>query len=121
LRRLSALTAAAAAALLLTSQSVSANEWCTGIPNGILTNHEGTVMVDVPWGQTPSTWISVCNVEKNWKGISPSTCWSWFSQLATATSERKSVVIYYADLTGCANSPIYDAAPAPYYVSIRGQ
>lgn len=104
--------------LSLYPQTALADYWCEDTPTGIFTNNTGTVIVQMPWRQD---WVGICNVKSAWKDIDPSTCWSWFSYLATAVNERKPVVIYYSGAGTCATVPLYEASPAPFYVRLNAQ
>lgn len=107
-----------AAACLLTPQLARAQSWCTGVPNAILTQSDGLVIVDVPWRHS---WVGICNIRSNWKGIDTNVCWNWFSQITAAIADEKPTVIYYSATLDCAAVPTYDSSPAPYYVSMRRQ
>ncbi len=107
----------AAAALAATPVPVQATAYCSGFVTNVLTYSSGEVMIDGPWR---SDWTSICNVNQEWKGVPPQTCYLWFSNISSSITENKSVNVYYPALeqAECATMPTYGNSPAPGYIML---
>jgi len=58
----------------------------------------------------------VCNLNAEWKGVSVTTCVTWFALLEAAKRRNGTVNFYYAGDGSCATLPTYGSAPAPGYI-----
>lgn len=80
---------------------------------------DGSVSIYSSWR---NSWTFICNVNEEWKGIPPQTCWAWFAQLNSSIMENRPVIIAYnayADVSACATIPAYGGAAAPMYVRMQ--
>lgn len=104
-------------ALALSSQAHATSASCSGKLTGAYTISNGGVVIRGVW---LNNWTQICNLEREWKGISPQICWAWFSQANTAVAEGKSVQVYYPPGTNmtCDQLPTYGSAPAPHYIML---
>lgn len=65
-------------------------------------------------------FIEICNLNQTWNGVSPETCFSWFSSVNNAILYNKNVEIYYSGSDfDCSTIPTYGSAPSPVYVGIE--
>jgi hypothetical protein len=98
----------------------NADVYCggTGPVNRVLTYADGSVLVNTNWR---GDFIAICNLTTTWKGVQPSTCFAWMSQIAAAVTANKSTGFWYggfSDPRSCATMPTYFSAPAPVYIDI---
>jgi hypothetical protein len=91
----------------------SVTTFCGGKIRTVLTYSDGTVMI-LP--DFHNDWLAVCNLNSDWKGVSPVTCVSWFASATRAVANQATVGMYYADVPSCAAVPTYRSAPAPVYL-----
>lgn len=112
-----ALSSMFASAALLTSSNAGATAYCQGDITNTLTEADGDVLIRSSWRDD---WATICNLDQTRQGISPSTCFGWFSSVSSSITENKQVVIRYSglDQSACANMPTYSNAPVPAYVML---
>lgn len=109
-----------AAALLLLSASVASAQtaqYCGGKVSYLYVTKLGDVVVNAA---VVGNYVQVCNINADWKGVSPVTCMGWVSLLRSAVSRNSDTLFNYIDaaVTSCASVPSYGSAPAPYYVML---
>lgn len=92
-----------------------ASLYCAGNPTAIYTTSDGHVSMRNTWR---NDWTYICNVNEEWKGVPPQTCWAWFAQINSAIVENKQMTLLYMlpDSSACATLPTYASSPAPAYV-----
>lgn len=103
-------------ALLMSSQAW-ATAYCQGYITNTLTESDGDVLIRSSWRDD---WATICNLDQTRQGISPSTCFGWFSSVSSSITENKQVVLSYSglDQSACATMPTYSNAPVPAYVML---
>lgn len=105
-----------AAISLTLSGAAQADTYCGGAPvPRILTYNNGSVLVITPWR---GDFFMICNLNEPWKGVSPSVCFAWMSQITNAIIENKPVGFWYSGDVNCSTIPHYGQAPAPVYVDV---
>ncbi len=105
-------------AALAFPSSASAVAFCEGAITQTLTYANGGVMIRGAWR---NSWMQICNVKTEWKGVTPEVCYVWFSYASSAVTENKPVTVYYStlDQAECATMPTYSGSPAPAYVMLK--
>ena len=102
------------------SAATAADSYCgpTTISE-VLTYNDGSILIFAPWR---GSYTMLCNVQTNWKGVTPNTCFAWFSTVSTAVAQQKPILVFYYDSAGvdCATMPNYANSPAPGYVKLAG-
>ena len=54
-----------------------------------------------------------------WNSVSPGVCKGWLSIVQAAILSGKKVVLSYPDgVISCAEIPVYDESPAPWYLML---
>lgn len=99
--------------------TATADVYCgSTTPAKVITYSDGRVTILAPWR---GDYTDVCNMNTSWKGVSTTTCLTWFAQIANAYSTGKGLLFYYSGLAQgeCATMPLYADAPAPLYVSVQ--
>ena len=103
--------------LLMASSVIYAKtQWCTGTISNLWVDKGGSIFIHATWrnGHT-----KICNLNKVWKAVSPSTCKSWQALTQQAHATQKKVIVQYPNLSSCKAIPAYSAAPSPNYVMLR--
>jgi hypothetical protein len=100
---------------LAIAPATAAPAFCSGKILHVLTYADGFVMV-LP--DFRGDWTAICNLNSDWKGVSPITCVSWLATVTRAQSKAPpaNVGIWYADAPSCAAVSTYYSAPAPVYL-----
>jgi hypothetical protein len=103
--------------LLHCSASFAASQWCTSKVTNLFIVNSGEVTANYGFR---GEYLSVCNLNSEWKGISPTTCAAWYSILKTAVSRQSDVTLHYPgeQISACNTIPTYGSSPAPYYVML---
>ncbi len=102
--------------LMCTTTSYAASFGCYGKVTSLLTYANGGVNIRSSWR---SNYTFICNLNAEWKGISPTTCAMWVGLVSSAMTDNANVQTYYTspdDEFTCATMDIYGAAPPPVYV-----
>lgn len=84
----------------------------------VLTYSDGRVMIFAPWR---NDFTDICNLQTTRNGVTPNTCFGWFSKISTAVAQQKKISIYYLTASGvttCATIPTYASSPAPGYIEL---
>lgn len=91
--------------------------WCKGKIKQYNVAANGEVMIAADFR---GSFFSVCNLNIDRQGVSPTTCAAWMVTIKAAMSTSSSLYIgmYYADIESCATIPLYDQAPAPASVML---
>ncbi len=99
------------------SSNANAATSCSGFLTNVISYANGDVTI---YGLWRTDWTQICNLNQERLGVSPQTCFSWFSIMSSAITENKQVVVYYPTLTQaqCATMPTYASAPVPGYVRL---
>lgn len=103
--------------LLMTSSAICAKtQWCSGTISNLWIDKGGSIFLYGTWrnGHT-----KICNLNKSWKGVSPSTCKSWQALTQQAHATQKKVIVQYKNLSSCKAIPTYSRALSPNYVMLR--
>jgi hypothetical protein len=91
--------------------------WCSTKVTNLLVYGNGNAVV---FPSARGAYVQFCNINSDWKGISPLTCVTWLSLLRSAVSRQADVTIEYASgATDCINLPTFGDAPAPSYVMLK--
>ncbi|WP_130107731.1 hypothetical protein [Iodobacter fluviatilis] len=101
--------------LLHCSASFAASHACTSKVSNLYINSSGFVTASFAFR---SEFLAICNLNADWKGVSPITCAGWFSILKSAVTRQTDVVLHYLDIAACNTLPTYEGAPAPFYVML---
>jgi hypothetical protein len=64
-------------------------------------------------------YVAFCNLNTNWKNISPVTCAGWVSMIRSAVARSAGVRFYYAESFKCTEIPDYQNAPSPGYIMLN--
>ncbi len=69
------------------------------------------------WHSARDNYTVVCNLNVDYKGVSPTTRAMWTAMLQSAKKRDAWVNFYYGSATGsCATLPLYGEAPVPGYL-----
>jgi hypothetical protein len=101
--------------LLHCSSSFASAQWCTSKVTNLYITSLGGVNANFAFR---GDYLSVCNLNTEWKGVSAVTCAGWFSALKSAVSRQADVILLYQDIAECNTLPTYDATPVPFYVML---
>lgn len=102
--------------LALVSSAVRADVYCNTVPSGTYVSYSGDVVV---YNTSVSEYTQVCNLNNAWKGVSPATCFAWFSATSTAAVQGKPLTIYYPAINACSQVGVYGGSIAPHYIMSR--
>lgn len=102
--------------LSLLAVQVQAAQWCTTNVSNLYIQSDGGVVVAA---SARGDYLQVCNINQDWKGVTPPTCASWLGLIRSGVSRGASMIFYYAEDTACSAIPTYSAAPAPGYVMLN--
>lgn len=107
----------AAVSVLASSTIAKADAYCSGLTIEALVYSNGDVTVYPDWR---NQWITVCNLNNTRNGITPQTCFGWFSTINSSILYNKSVGYYFTgvDPSACTTMATYENAPVPYYVRL---
>lgn len=88
---------------------------CTGTVSQIQTSVSGELRVLPAWR---GDWITLCNINSPWKGVSVEVCKRWHAHVLTAQIAQTNSRIYYATTTAASCSAMgnYTNADAPEFV-----
>lgn len=103
-------------ALAFFAQPAHGEVYCVGPVSESLVTEGGSVLIYSSWR---NDWTTVCNLNSARGNVSPQVCFSWFSAIQTAVTQRRNLGLYYltpTDQSFCNTMPTYDNAPTPYYV-----
>lgn len=111
------ITGAIAIATLVLPSTANAATACSGFLTNVISYANGDVTI---YGLWRTDWTQICNLNQERLGVSPQTCFSWFSIMSSSITENKQVVVYYPTLTQdqCATMPTYASSPVPGYVRL---
>lgn len=109
---------AAASAMIFSTPSRAATQWCTGSIDHMFVEANGLLQVIPSWR---GDWVAICSTAVVWKGVPTETCKTWQAVVLTAITTRVNTVIHYADAPACAQIPQYANAPAVGYIGISVQ
>lgn len=110
-------TLAIIAAGALVSAPALADITCVSATAKALSYASGMVLIEPNFR---GDFIEICNLNQTWNGVSPETCFSWFSSVNSSIIFNKNIEIYYTGSNfACATIPTYGSAPAPVYVGIE--
>jgi hypothetical protein len=98
---------------LLFASQVQAQQWCTTTVSNLLLRSEGSVLVKVI---ARGDYLQFCNINTDWKGVSPTTCAAWLTLVRSAVARKSSMLFYYSQPTPCDQITTYESAPAPSFV-----
>ncbi len=62
--------------------------------------------------------VQICNVNIDWKAITPTQCFAWLALVKQGVSKPASMVFNYST-TACTGMPQLGAAPAPLYIQLN--
>lgn len=104
-------------AALVMSSNAWATAYCQGDITNTLTEVDGDVLIRSSWR---NDWVTICNLDQTRQGVSPSTCFGWFSSVSSSITENKQVVVQYLGLgqSACQTMATYANAPVPDYVML---
>ena len=100
---------------LLSIAVSAAPQWCSGQITSTWIDEAGHVVIKGTWRNDHT---QVCNLNTTWKGVTTETCKGWLSLAQVAQVAKTGVTVYYADITSCADMPVYQASPNPGYVML---
>lgn len=93
---------------------------CEGYLTQVAVSNGGEVRINADFTKTYTT---VCNTKGTWNSVDTVTCMAWFSQIQTAYSNNKKLLVMYPDLTDeagetytCDTMPYYGKALKPNFV-----
>ncbi|MGK6321315.1 hypothetical protein [Sphingomonas sp. DT-204] len=102
------------------SAAVAADSFCgPATISEVLTYSDGSILIFAPWR---GSYTMLCNVQTTWKGITPNTCFAWFSTVSTAVAQQKPILVFYYAAVGadCATMPNYANSLPPGYIKLAG-
>lgn len=103
--------------LLMASSAIYAKtQWCTGSITYLWVDKNGSIFIHGTWRNEHT---QICNLNKAWKAVSPSTCKSWQALTQQAHATQKKVIVQYLNLSSCKAISTYAGAPSPNYVMLR--
>ncbi len=112
----------ALALIVMMPFQAKADLWCRGKFTQVYTDNSGYVVV---YASFRNGYLTLCNVNSTWKGISTATCAAMLTTALAAQKTGFEAQMYYivskpapANMTSCATIPAYNQAPASYYVMI---
>lgn len=97
------------------SQAQAATHWCTGAVEAFYVKDNGLAIFKPTWSPN---YLQICNVEVEWKGISPTICMAWAAKVDAAIGLSKQIRIKYDDVPACDQVPASGSAPAPVYLML---
>lgn len=89
--------------------------YCTGKILKVLTYADGQVQIYTDWR---AEHLTLCNLNANWKNVSPSTCAAFFATATMAQKNDSWTTIRYSGSTPCNALPTYANAPNPFYIMV---
>jgi hypothetical protein len=98
---------------LLLAGQVHAQQYCTTTVSNLYVAKDGSVIVNAA---IRGDYLQLCNLNADWKGVSPMTCAAWHTLTRSAVTRKSTMTLYYAETTPCNLIPYYGNAPSPYYV-----
>ncbi|WP_137938154.1 hypothetical protein [Chitinivorax sp. B] len=119
--RLNGCMAAALATLYLSAPATAEPIFCTGKITQQYMNESGEFFIRPDWR---NDWIQICNLNTEWRGISPQVCASFFAAAKTAVISKVRTTVAYWDRPGapaptaCNIIPTYQQAPTPGYLML---
>lgn len=93
-----------------------AAQWCNTNVSNLIVYGDGNVVVAA---SVRGDYLQVCNINQEWKGVTPPTCASWLGLIRSGVSRAASMIFYYNEDTACTAIPTYGSAPAPGYVMLN--
>lgn len=103
------------ALLVICTMASAQTQWCSGKVSALFVSSDGGLLFNAEFR---GSYIQVCNVNAEWKGVSQATCLNWAALLRSAVSRKANTVIYYPNLSACTSIETYGAAVAPGYVML---
>ena len=102
---------------LISPMTAKAEAYCSGLTSEAIAYSNGDVMVLTTWR---GDWITICNLNNTRNGVTPQTCFAWFSTINSSILYNKAVGYYFTgiDPSACATIATYVNAPVPYYVRL---
>ncbi|MFC7420825.1 hypothetical protein ACFQNF_13230 [Iodobacter arcticus] len=98
------------------SFSFAGGQFCAGKVSNLFVSSSGDVTANFAFR---GDFLTVCNLNAEWKGVSITTCAAWFSVLKASVSRQSEATLHYLDAPSCNVIPIHQSAPAPYYVMLN--
>ncbi|WP_141229388.1 hypothetical protein [Cellvibrio mixtus] len=97
----------------------SASSVCSGTIDMLLVTQSGIVEVYSSEIYGNSNGRNICNINTNWKSVTPDTCKAWYSTLLALAAQNKPAKIHYLphETASCANVANYNDSVAPYAVN----
>ena len=101
--------------VLTASKSAFSAYQCTGKIDGINQAYEGSVSLYSSSIYGDSTGRLICNLNVEWKSVSPETCKGWLSKLLSHKAMSEEITIQYADAySSCSEQPVWGGASHPW-------
>lgn len=103
-----------ATSAMITSQTHAA-QWCSSKVSNVFLNTDGQVLA---FFSARGDYLSACNVNVVWKGVTPVTCAKWLTLIHSAVARNADMIWYYNEDTACNAIASYGNAPAPGYIML---
>jgi hypothetical protein len=95
---------------LILGNAVAAPQWCSGKVTSVYITKDGGVNGKFAFR---NEYLTVCNMNSDWKGVSSITCTGILAILKDAVARKADVANYYETTNyTCADLPTYSATPA---------
>ncbi|WP_137936093.1 hypothetical protein [Chitinivorax sp. B] len=112
---------AGVAACCLSLPATAAGLWCTGKILQHYMSENGEFFIRPDWR---NDWVQLCNLNSDWRGITPQVCATFFATAKTAVTTKTGTTVAYWDRPGapapaaCNIVPTYQQAPTPGYLML---
>ena len=104
-------------ALLLAQQAMAQNLTCYGFLTHVWVDNSNQLYIAASYR---GDHTMICDLDNDWKGITPSVCESWLAIIQSVVSDDRYsfVTVRYIDspYSDCSELPLYSESPAPLYV-----